>query len=513
MDNKDRAKRTASRKGPMMRFNFDTRSADDYETFLQIRRCPMYSFRGTSAIVPDEYAKTLGVKVRKKKLGAYVPHGELYDYQRDIAAMAIQKRKFAIFAECGLGKTLMFLEYARYVAQYVGGKVLIVSPLMVCDQTCEEYVRWYGEDNPKIGQLAASDVQQWMNAKDGPQIGIVNFEAIRDGLSIGNVVSLIIDEASMLKSHYGAWGTRLIDLGAGLNWKLTGTGTPAPNDRIEYANQAVFLDRAKTVNEFLASYFINRGETQNRWELKPHALKPFYRSLADWSIFLTNPCTYGWKDNVGVTPPIHIHIDHIDLTPEQRKAAQSLTGSLITNNIGGIGDRGKLSQIAKGKNGMPTNKPAFIRAQVDSWPDESTIIWCRYNDEQDQMERTFPEAVSISGDTKDSVRRNMIKRFQRGEVKTLISKLKILGFGLNLQVCTRQIFNGLNDSWEEFHQGVKRSNRIGSTRDLNVHIPVTELEVPFIENVLRKAHRIEADTIEQEALFKELGHDHGNRVL
>jgi hypothetical protein len=287
---------------------------------------------------------------------------------------------------------------------------------------------------------------------------------------------------------------------------LCGTGTPAPNDRIEYANHAVFLDRARTVNEFLASYFINRGETQNRWELKPHALKPFYRSLADWSIFLTNPATYGWKDNVGTMPPMHIHIDHIELTPEQRKAAQTLTGSLITNNIGGIGDRGKLSQIAKGKNGIPTNKPAFIRSMVDSWPDESTIIWCRYNDEQEMMERTFPDAVSISGDTPIEKRREMIRQFKAGEKKVLISKGKILGFGLNLQICTRQIFSGLNDSYEEFYQCVKRSNRIGSTRPLNVHIPVTELEVPFVDNVLRKASRVEADTLEQEALFKEIGH-------
>lgn len=817
-----------------MRFDFDTRSLDDYKKFLQIRQCPVYRFKGTAAIVPDEYAARLGVKLRKKKIATYIPHSALYDYQRDISAMAIAKRKFAIFAECGYGKTLMFFEYARYVAQHVGGKVLIVSPLMVCDQTCEEYVRWYGDDNPKIVQLAASELQHWMNAKDGPQIGVVNFEAIREGLSIGKVKALIIDEASMLKSHYGAWGTRLIELGACLDWKLTGTGTPAPNDRIEYANQAVFLDRAKTVNEFLASYFINRGQTQNRWELKPHALKPFYRALADWSIFLNNPATYGWKDNVGVTPPIHVHIDHIELTPEQRRASQKLTGSLITNNVGGIGDRGKLSQIAKGKNGMPTLKPAFIRSQVDSWPEESTIIWCckpdarismsdgtcvriedvkpgdcvisggsksrevthtlqrfhsgnmisiktrglcypleltsehrvptmegwktaceikkgdllidatvgfgesgndddygdgwivgiyaaegcrsrgksgnhnttiflvndkevdfvvdrismlstssccsyrnlegtmssrivvsdskisalvdkwvvgdschvkrlsaipenkrfaqgvidgwlygdgwiqakanigqtsslnlakqmlliasslgyssslttginrpgpgarakgitessvpwwrvglservghysqsklidgvvyrevsnisssvyegmvhdltvdvdhtfvaegivvsncRYNDEQEQMEKMFPEAVSISGDTKDETRRKMLRQFQSGEVRTLITKLKILGFGLNLQVCTRQVFNGLNDSWEEFHQGVKRSNRIGSTKPLNVHIPVTELETPFIENVLRKAHRIEEDTKQQEQLFKEIGY-------
>ena len=167
--------------------------------------------------------------------------------------------------------------------------------------------------------------------------------------------------------------------------------------------------------------------------------------------------------------------------------------------------RSKLSQIAKGKNGMPTNKPAFIRQMIDSWPDESTIIWCNYNDEQDRMEKTFPEAVSVSGATKESARESAIDRFVSGEVKILITKPKILGFGLNLQVATRQVFSGLKDSYEEFYQAVKRSNRIGSTKPLNVHIPVTELEMPFVDNVLSKAKRVDSDTIEQELLFKEIG--------
>ncbi len=489
----------------MMRIDFDSRSSKDYDLFLKVRRCPIYHFRGTSAFIPNDYAKSLGLKVKRSKAVEFNPIDGLFDYQRDITATAISKRKYAIFADCGLGKTMMILEFARHAADASRGKILIVSPLMVCNQTVAEAEKWYGE-NCGIKRIRAAELQDWMNAK-GQAIAVTNYEAIREGLEPGKLAGLIIDESSMLKSHYGAWGTRLIELGRGLEWKLCATGTPAPNDRIEFANHAVFLDRAKTVNEFLASYFINRGETQNRWELKPHALKPFYRALADWSIFLTNPATYGWKDNVGVTPPIHIHIDHIDLTDEQRKAAQAVTGSLMVNSIGGIGDRGKLSQIAKGKGGIETLKPEFIRNMVASWPDESTIIWCHYNDEQESMERMFPDAVSISGDTPEEKRQTGIDAFKRGDVRVLISKPKILGFGLNLQVCTRQVFSGLKDSYEEFYQAVKRSNRIGSTRPLNVHIPVTELESPFVDNVLRKAGRVEQDTIEQEQLFKELASD------
>jgi len=485
-----------------MKLTFDTNSVESYRQFLQLRNSPVYHFRGNAAIVPDEYASRFGLEVETQQ-ALYKPIKEAFDYQRDIARTAIEKRKYAVFADCGLGKTLILLEYARHALKQCGGRVLIVSPLMVCKQTIEEAGRFY--KSMPIERVKAAELQEWIVSK-GSAIGVTNYESIREGLTQGNLTALILDESSMLKSHYGAWGTRLIELGRGLEWKLCATGTPAPNDRIEFANHAVFLDRAKTVNEFLACYFINRGETQNRWELKPHALKPFYRSLADWSIFLTNPAVYGWKDNVGVTPPIIVHVDHIELTDEQRKAAQDLTGDLMTTSLGGIGTRGKLSQIAKGKNGMASNKNQFIRDLVDSWPDESTIIWCHYNDEQEQMERTFPEAVSVSGDTSESKRELAIERFKSGDAKILLTKPKILGFGLNLQIATRQVWSGLKDSYEEYYQGVKRSNRIGSTKPLNVHIPVTELEMPFVENVLRKAGRVESDTNEQMKLFKEIGH-------
>ena len=487
-----------------MEITFDRKTIASYMQFLQLRQSPVYHWKGSAAVVPDEYASSFGMKAKRRK-ASYDPCLKCFDYQRDIVGIAIRKKKYAIFADCGLGKTLMILEFARHASKQSGGKLLIVSPLMVCKQTVDEASRFY--DDLSIGRIVASDLQEWLSSNDGPLIGVTNYEAIREGLKRGKLKGLVLDESSMLKSHYGAWGTRLIELGRGLEWKLCATGTPAPNDRIEYANHAVFLDRAKTVNEFLACYFINRGETQNRWELKPHALRPFYKSLSDWSIFLTNPAVYGWRDNVGVTPPINVHIHHIDLTDEQRTAAQALTGNLVTTSVGGIGQRGKLSQIAKGKNGIASNKNDFIRSLVDSWPDESTIIWCNYNDEHEQMEGTFPDAVSISGDTKESDRQSMIDRFKSGEVRTLITKPKILGFGLNLQVCTRQVWSGLKDSYEEYYQGVKRSNRIGSTRPLNVHIPVTELEVPFVENVLRKADRVEHDTNEQMRLFKEIGHE------
>jgi superfamily II DNA or RNA helicase len=164
-----------------------------------------------------------------------------------------------------------------------------------------------------------------------------------------------------------------------------------------------------------------------------------------------------------------------------------------------------LSQIAKGSykgTRIATYKPAYIADLVASWPNESTIIWCRFNAEQKILEEALPDAVSISGSTPDEERQTSIRRFKDGMVRTIITKPKILGFGLNLQIATRQIFSACDDSYEEFYQAVKRSNRVGSTQPLNVHLPVTDIERIQMENVLRKSRMVQHDTEVQERLFK-----------
>ena len=470
-----------------------------YRKFLRIKSLPAYRFRGSVAEFPDEYSdRVLGEPAVTPDRSQYAAIDGLFDYQRDISAIACRKMKYCVFADCGLGKTLILLEWERHVASLMPDRPhLIVCPLMVVRQTVAEARRFYGDGLP-IQIVPASKLQQFLETGSG--IGITNYEAIHEGLRRDRLASLALDESSMLKSHYGKFGSRLIELGRGLDWKLCLTGTPAPNDRIEFANHAVFMDAYPNVNAFLARFFINRGQTQERWVLKPHAVRAFYRSLSHWCIFLTNPATYGWKDNCGGIPPIHVHIHSVPLTTAQRDAAMRQTGSLITTNAGGIVSRSALARLAKTGDSL---KPKFIRDLVDSWPTESTIIWCLYNQEQDAMDAQFPLAASIRGATTLRHRETLLDDFLAGTRKQLISKPKVLGFGLNLQVATRHVFSGLQDSYESYYQAVKRSNRVGSKQPLNVHIPLTELEVPGVNTVLEKAKRVEADTREQEALFRE----------
>lgn len=487
----------------------DPNSIESYRLFLRAKALPRYRIVGRTVEVPDEYADLLGVAKQEHRYDVpYTPEPFLFDYQRDIARLAVQKEKFAVFADPGLGKTLILLSFAKHAAACLplGEAMLIVSPLMVVRQTVAECRRFYGDSLP-IEIVRAADLQEWLRSGTG-KIGITNYEALTEDIRPGRLGGLAIDESSSLKSSYGKWGQRLVELGKGLRWKLCLTGTPAPNDRIEYATHAVFLDQFTTTNAFLSRFFVNRGETQNRWELKPHALRPFYRALSHWCIFLTDPAVYGWKDNVGTLPPIHVHIHDVPLTDRQQELAMRAGGDMF-GTPQGIASRAKIGQIAKGHhNGekIESLKPAFIRELIESWPEESTIVWCLFNKEQDELAEYLPDCASIDGSTPESKRIEIIEAFQAGRIKRLLTKAKVLGFGLNLQIATRHIFSGLADSYEMYWQAIKRSNRVGSTRDLNVHIPITPIERPMVDTVLRKAHRVELDTKEQERLFKEVGY-------
>jgi superfamily II DNA or RNA helicase len=487
-----------------MQLTLNPRSVDDYRRYLHIKQLPAWQIRGRLATFPDVYAERLGLAAPVDAATGYAPEPFLFDYQRDICRMAIERRKFAVFADCGLGKSLILLSYARYVQHKVGPgrRVLILTPPLVVRQLAAEAAKFWGDELP-VEVVKAANLAEWLNGSGGA-VGITNYEALKDDTPRGNLACLILDESSILKNHYGNYAGICLRLGEQLDWKLALTGTPAPNDRIEYANHAVFLDRFPTVNSFLATYFVNRGETQNRWEIKPHALRPFYRSLSDWCIFLSDPSVYGWRDNCDTIPPIHCHIHDVPLTAEQKAWVQRELGTLLAVNTGGITLRSAYGQVAKGEHKghqFATLKYEFCRDLIDGWrDDESTLAWCLYDHEQEKLHAAIG-GESMDGKTPMATRLKMIDAFKAGESRVLISKPRILGFGLNLQVATRQVFSGLQDSYESYYQCVKRSNRIGSTKPLNVHIPVTELELPMVENVLRKASRVESDTREQEELF------------
>lgn len=476
-------------------------STEDYQKFLDVKSRPNFKVNGrvleiedvTTAIASDE---------------SILPsERHLFDYQRFIVSTAFQKRRYAIFADCGLGKTAMFLAWIRRVKPLIGDKkILIISPLMVLKQTIEEEKKFYGEST--ISDIHKQDIEEWAK-EDGRQIAITNLDKFQETRDLsGRVEAVILDESSILKNTTGKIRTGLIESTRGIQFKLCCTATPAPNDREEYANHAAFLEYVRSNNEFYSMFFVNRD---NGWEIKPHGLEGFYSYLSNWSVYCRNPERYGFSDNLDVIPSPSFTTIQVPWTPEQE--------AVISRGLGGeIDSRDAMNraqyyqQLSKGflKKGsdyerIPSNKPKAIIEILNQNRGRPTVIWVVYNEEEkalliDLVQAGF-SAKSISGSTDEEERAGIIQEFREGKFEILVSKPKLLGFGINLPFVTVQIFNGMTDSYEQFYQSVRRSYRFGQKESVSVYLPVTNAEVKILDNVLRKKETFEIDSNRQEDAF------------
>lgn len=489
-------------------------SAIEYEQFLRIKQVPSYSIKGTTITFPGEYLDF--VKTGKSNSLQDLNIGELsdflFDYQKFIVNISLKRKRYACFADCGLGKTAMFLEIIQRLRPTLNGmKILIVSPLMVIEQTIDEEEKWYGKHT--IENLHGKNIQDWLNGTI--EVGIINYDVFKNGVDLTKKVKcIILDESSILKNSTGIIRTNIIKATKGIEYKFCYTATPAPNDREEYANHALFLEQVRSYQEFFAKYFVNKD---NGWILKPHAKEAFYRHLATFSVFLRHPKNYGFADVTKTLIDPEIKVINVNLTQEQQALLnifqQNLdNGQVINNTPKTFEQRNKFSQISKGfllEGGkliqkVDTNKTKIISDLIKKHPQSQVIIWTVYNEEGELLEAELSknyEIKNISGSMNKQKRYEVIKQFKNGKIKILISKPRLIGFGLNFPKCNVQIFSGLNDSYEQFYQSIKRSHRFGATEKLTVYIPVTEPERVILENVLNKKEMFDADAIHQESLW------------
>lgn len=416
----------------------------------------------------------------------------LFDYQQWTVEMALDRERFALFADCGLGKTLMQLEWARQVSKH--GRVLIVAPLQVVPQTIDEARRFYGDD------LIVHDVSDRLGLEgwlcDGWGVGITNYEKLDGTDRPLPVAGVVLDESSVLKSSMGSRRTSLMNAFAGVRFKLCCSATPAPNDRVEYAEHAFFLDVVRSTREFLARFFINRD---GNWDLKRHGVQDFYRHLASWSVFMRSPAAYGFTENLRSLPAMRVEYPQVALTVEQSEAAREhekgVQSSLFGATPGGIVSRTKVMQIAHGFrldgktiDRFPSKKPATIAELVNvTHGDEQVIVWVTFDEEARQLGELIPDAEVLDGRTSKPRRTQVIESFRSGNApRVLIAKPSMLGFGLNLQNCRIQVFSTITDSFERFYQAVRRSHRYGQTRPVIIYVPLTALDDAMCQNVMSK---------------------------
>lgn len=433
---------------------------------------------GTLAHDDSTYAAFLASKQRQAQIAGRVigtaeVHPLLHPWQRQIVTWAVRLGRAAIWADTGMGKTLMMLEYGRLS----GDRCLIVAPLAVCHQTVREAA--------KLG-IEARYVRD-DNDADGPGMWITNYEmALR--FAPEKLDAMVLDEASILKQSDGKTRTALIRHFARVSRRLACTATPAPNDCEELTNQAEFVGAMPRV-EMLAAYFVHDNEG---WRIKGHARRPLFRWMATWAVALRRPSDIGGDDTGYILPGYEVipHLLPLNVVPE---------GQLFATGLGGVGGR---AAVRKATLEARCRKTAGL---VAAEPGEPWIIWCGLNGEADLLARLIPGAVNVHGSMTPEDKAAALLGFADRKIRVLISKPSICSFGMNWPHCARMAFCGLSDSWEAFYQAIRRCHRYGQSRRVDVHIVLSELEGQIAENVARKERQATEMTAELVAEMQAAG--------
>jgi superfamily II DNA or RNA helicase len=149
-------------------------------------------------------------------------------------------------------------------------------------------------------------------------------------------------------------------------------------------------------------------------------------------------------------------------------------------------------QKIAGKLRSNPNEPRFQEG-IEAIKNQRSIIWCIRNSEQDLYKKTLKDSVVIEGKTPIEQRVEIIQEFKKGNIQYLISKPKILGFGVNLQEAESHLYSGYDFSFESFYQAVRRSHRYGRKGRLKVYIPIADIEYPIYDTLSKKLFTFEND--------------------
>ena len=384
----------------------------------------------------------------------------LFDYQADIVKWSLKKGKAAIWADCGLGKTPMQLEFAKQVYEYTGDNVLILAPLAVSHQTVRE--------GDKFG-IKVKYCRQQSEVENG--VTITNYEMI-EHFEADKFSGIVLDESSILKSFDSKYKQLIIDTFRDTPYKLACSATPAPNDYVELGNHSEFLN-IMSRTEMLATYFVHDGGDTSKWRLKGHAESKFWEWVASWAVVITKPSDLGYSDEGFKLPKLNMH--------------EILVKSPISTTDGQISLIPTLAQTLTDRRDARRNSiDNRVNAAVELINDEQWLIWCDLNVESEMLKKSIEGSVEVKGSDKDSHKEQSAISFSKGELKYMVSKPSLFGMGLNFQSCHNMIFVGLSDSYEQLYQAIRRCWRFGQTKDVNVYIITSEAEGAVKANIERK---------------------------
>jgi len=398
-------------------------------------------------------------------------HPMLHNWQNELVQWAVRTGRAALWADTGMGKTVMQLEWARLSAD----TSLVVAPLAVCQQTVREAA--------KLGITA-----QYIRSADavtGPGMYVTNYEQVAN-MPPELFGAVVLDESSILKQSTGATRTMLIDWALGIPHRLACSATPAPNDPEELTNQAEWLGHMSRTH-MLAAYFIH---DQDGWRLKGHARRPMMQWMAQWAVALTRPSDVGGDDTGYILPGLEV-------IPEIVHAEVEAEGQLFATDIGGVTGRAQMRR--RTLNARIDRAAKLVANSPGPW-----ILWCGLNSEADALAGAIPGAVNVHGSLDPDEKARLLLGFSDGDYDVLITKPSIASQGLNYQHCHRMAFVGLGDSYEQYYQAIRRCYRYGQTEVVQAHIIVSEIESQIVANVARKERQANQITRELVAEMKRI---------
>lgn len=410
---------------------------------------------------------------------------KLFEWQRRIVQWACRMGRAAIFAECGLGKTAMQMEWARLVHLHTGRKIINLTPLAVAYQAVDEAAKF---------DVAAAYCrsQAEADASSAPVI-VTNYEML-GAFDPSRFSGVSLDESSILKSFMGATKRKIVESFAHTPYRLANTATPAPNDHLELGNHSEFLGVMPSY-EMLMRWFINDTMKAGGYRLKKHAERDYWRWVASWAVCIAKPSDIG-GDDAGFELPLLELIDHVVSVDHSRAHAQ---GRLFLD--------GTMSATAMWQERRETtaDRCNALAEIVEAEPNEAWAVWCDTNDESDYLKKIFRDAVEVRGSDKPSEKESKLRAFSEGNARIIITKPDIAGFGLNWQHSARAGFVGVTYSFEKTYQALRRQWRFGQSRPVKAHMVYAESEGGIRQSLVVKQAQHREMQNKMSAAMREVG--------
>jgi len=422
----------------------------------------------------EDFLKTKQRSIVQSGFEANKLNTNLFPFQEFIVKRALKAGKYAIFADCGLGKTLMQLTWAEQVSKHTNKPVLILAPLAVVGQTKQEGI--------KFG----------INMSN---IHVYNYEQL-DNIECSIYSGVVLDESSILKNFEGQTKKQIIDSFKDTPYKLACTATPSPNDPMELGNHSEFLD-VMSRNEMLAMYFVHDGGETAKWRLKGHATKLFYQFVGTWAIMLNKPQDIGFLMDGYNLPSLNLLEKQI--VTNSRDNGQLFNDAIISAT--NFNQELRLTKI---------ERLDEVVSVINSKPNENFIIWIKQNEEGELLKKLIPEAVEVKGSDSNEWKESKLLGFANNEFRILITKTKIASFGMNYQNCRNQIFASLDFSFEGLYQAIRRSYRFGQKEEVNIYLITTDTMANVKQAIDTKQKQFE---IMQDEMSKAINANLNNNIL